>query len=188
MSTRRLTREETRQRTRAAILERARALFSERGYRGASIDQIADAAGFSKGAVYSNWASKEELFLDLLDQDRAGQGPNGADPGEAPPDLSVQATGWALATLDFFLDAVRSPKTRAVLAERYRAVRREVGTEMSAGRPDPSWISWPELATVAMALGSGLIIQSALDPEAVDPALAARVIQHLLADAATDPG
>ena len=66
----RLTREEARGRTRRAILDAARALFTEHGYRGASLDDIAETAGYSKGAVYSNWLSKEALFLELLDEER----------------------------------------------------------------------------------------------------------------------
>ena len=108
---RRRTRAEARLETRDAILSAARRLFAERGYRGASLDEIAEVAGFSKGAVYSNWPSKEALFLELLDAARP----------ERPMDgLSTQPTGWALATLDFFIEAVRNPETRALLLYRGR--------------------------------------------------------------------
>ena len=161
-----------------AILAAARQLFAEQGYRGASLDEIAEVAGFSKGAVYSNWPSKEALFLELLDADRS----------EQPADsLSTQPTGWALATLDFFVEAVRSPETRRVLADRYREARRSLAPGLAQARPQPSWATWEELATVAMALGSGLIIQAAIDDRAVDPTLIGRVMQELL-DAAGKSG
>jgi AcrR family transcriptional regulator len=170
---RRRTRAEARTETRAAILSAAMHLFAERGYRGASLDEIAEVAGFSKGAVYSNWPSKEALFLELLDTASA----------ERPVDsLSTQPTGWALATLDFFLEAVRNPDTRRVLADRYREARRSVGPGLARDRPDPAWATWEELATVAMALGSGLTIQAAIDEASVDPTLAGRVMSHLLED------
>jgi AcrR family transcriptional regulator len=62
-----LTQEQRRQRTSAGLLETARDLFLERGFHGASLDEIAEAAGFSKGAVYSNFGGKAELFLAVLD-------------------------------------------------------------------------------------------------------------------------
>jgi TetR/AcrR family transcriptional regulator, transcriptional repressor of aconitase len=63
----RLTREESRARTRARLLESARMVMAREGYEGASVDRIAEEAGFSKGAFYSNFSSKEEIFLELLE-------------------------------------------------------------------------------------------------------------------------
>jgi len=168
---RRRTRAESRAETRAAILDVARHLFAERGYRGASLDSIAEAAGFSKGAVYSNWPSKEALFLDLLDSARVEQPSDG---------LSTEPTGWAIATLDFFIEAIGNPETRRLLAERYRQARASLGSGIGRGGADPGWATWEEVASVAMALGSGLIIQAAIDEQAVDPTLANRVMQRLL--------
>lgn len=176
MSARRLTREEARHRTRRAILDAARAQFTERGYRGASLDDIAETAGYSKGAVYSNWSGKEALFLDLLDEAQT----------EQPSGIDISAGGWALATLEFFVDAVRSPETRAALADRYRQARYDIGAGLGQGRADPSWATWDELASVAMALGSGLIIQTAIDDDAIDGSLADRVMRHLLEGASPD--
>ncbi len=173
----RLTREEARHRTRRAILDAARALFTQHGYRGASLDDIAETAGYSKGAVYSNWPSKEALFLELLDE-ASTDGTSG---------MSTTAGPWQLATLEFFVEAVRSPDTRAALATRYQQARRDIGTAVGGGRPHPSWATWDEVAASAMAIGTGLIIQAALDPDAVDPTLANRVIDQLLGDQAQIP-
>jgi AcrR family transcriptional regulator len=63
----RLTREESRALTRAKLLESARVVMTQEGYEGASVDRIAEEAGFSKGAFYSNFSSKEEIFLELLE-------------------------------------------------------------------------------------------------------------------------
>ena len=175
MGTRRMTRDEARARTREAILVQARRLFEARGYRGASLDDIAEAAGFSKGAVYSNWAGKEALFLDLLDREAQ-------DAGAGDSALATEATGWALATLDFFLEAVHNPETRAALGERYRQARQGAGAAIARGRPNPPWASWEEVASVVMALGSGLIIQSAVDETAIDPTLMQRAVARLLGD------
>ena len=181
MTQRRLSREEARQRTRQAILQTSRELFAEQGYRGASLEEIAETAGYSKGAVYSNWPSKEALFLELLDRERTG-----TDLG-TPDGVEISPTGWALATLDFFLEAVHNPQTRAALAERYQQARSEVGASMGGGRPDPSFATWEELAAVAMALGSGFIIQTTIEPESIDQTLFGRIMQQLTT-LASNPG
>src|SRR5438046_4116689 len=66
MANRRLTRAEKQAITRARVLDAAAKLFARRGFDGVSLDEVAAAAGFSKGAVYSNFESKEELLLTLL--------------------------------------------------------------------------------------------------------------------------
>lgn len=63
----RLTRQESRLETRMRLLESAAQLFARGGYEGASVDLIAESAGYSKGAFYSNFESKEAIFLELLD-------------------------------------------------------------------------------------------------------------------------
>lgn len=63
MPRRRLTREESQAQTRGRLLDAARTVFAGRGYHGASVEEIAEEAGYSKGAVYSNFESKEEIFL-----------------------------------------------------------------------------------------------------------------------------
>src|SRR3954453_12610378 len=64
----RLTRAEKQAQTRQALLDAAREVFIERGFAGASVEQITAAAGFTRGAFYSNFGSKEELFAELLQQ------------------------------------------------------------------------------------------------------------------------
>jgi AcrR family transcriptional regulator len=64
----RLSREESRLLTRAKLLESARTVVAREGYESASVDRIAEEAGFSKGAFYSNFNSKEEIILELLEK------------------------------------------------------------------------------------------------------------------------
>lgn len=64
----RLTREESRALTREKLLASAREVVAREGYEGASVDRIAEEAGFSKGAFYSNFTSKEEIILELLER------------------------------------------------------------------------------------------------------------------------
>ncbi len=67
----RLTREQSRERTRETLIETARTVLAENGYDGCSIAEITDKAGFSKGAFFANFESKEALLLELLRQDKA---------------------------------------------------------------------------------------------------------------------
>src|SRR5690348_17127280 len=64
--TRRLTRAQQQERTRAAVLTAARHEFAEHGYGEATVDRIADRAGLTRGAVYSNFPSKRALYLAVL--------------------------------------------------------------------------------------------------------------------------
>ena len=59
-------RDERKARTRADLLETARRVFELRGFHAASLEEIADAAGYSKGAIYSNFSGKDELFLAVI--------------------------------------------------------------------------------------------------------------------------
>jgi AcrR family transcriptional regulator len=67
MATTRISRSERKARTREELLVAARKVFLRRGFRGATLEEIADEAGYTKGAVYSNFAGKDDLYLALLD-------------------------------------------------------------------------------------------------------------------------
>ena len=62
-----LTPARRREMTRRHLLEAAAVVFARDGFHGASLDDVAATAGFTKGAVYSNFKSKEDLFLALFD-------------------------------------------------------------------------------------------------------------------------
>lgn len=69
---RRMTQEERRNETRQALLGSAMELFAQMGFHGASIDKISEKAGYSKGAFYAHFDSKENLFLTILQQQMEG--------------------------------------------------------------------------------------------------------------------
>jgi AcrR family transcriptional regulator len=71
----RLTRPERKERTRADLVAAARRVFERHGFHRSSLEQIAEEAGYTKGAVYSNFAGKDELFLAVLDEHIAGRVP-----------------------------------------------------------------------------------------------------------------
>ena len=172
----RLTRRESRQRTRMAILDAAQHAFATRGYRASSLDQIALAAGFTKGAVYSNFASKADLFLALLD--RQAERDSHTMTSQSP--TATGDDGWALATLDFLIEAVTDPPTRRALAERYATARHRIADQLAHTHPPADWATREEIASLAMALGSGLIIQSLIDPDAIPADLFGRAMTTLM--------
>ena len=67
-STRRLVRRAMKERTRERLLDAAAVVFARRGLEAASLDEVAEAAGYTKGAIYSNFASKTDLIAALMDR------------------------------------------------------------------------------------------------------------------------
>src|SRR5690625_521350 len=70
LNKKRLTREESKQKTRNELLQVASKMFAKKGFHDTSVDQIAEEAGYSKGAVYSNFGSKEDLFLSVFSENQ----------------------------------------------------------------------------------------------------------------------
>lgn len=68
MPVERLTPERRRELTRSALVEAAIEVFARRGFDGASLEEIAEVAGFTRGAIYSNFGSKEDLLLAVADR------------------------------------------------------------------------------------------------------------------------
>ena len=127
----RLSRAEQNDRNRALLLAAARRVFLARGYYAATLEQIADEAGFSKGVVYSRFASKADMFLALLEdriEERAAQNADlarqlaGSGNFGALLDLAQRAEraapGWRLLVIEFRIHAGRDPE----LNRRYAAV------------------------------------------------------------------
>ena len=184
--TSRMTRAERQAATRRALLDAAGAVFIERGLQGASVEAIAERAGFTRGAFYSNFSSKEELFAEVL-QDRvyaayramaeaqlASDGPLPA-PGETAETLArVQGHPdgrWLFRLwLELLLQAGRDPKMRELAAEFWRSnrllVARIVERARGEGRDDRG-LSNEQMATALIAMDIGLAIQHYVDPENV---------------------
>jgi len=178
----RLTREESRERTREHLLEAARIAVARNGYDGTSIADIAEAAGFSKGAFFSNFESKEALLLELLrrhkEQDIAtlgrilGEVEQNKDATSAL-DRYLEGLGgdvdWARLDIELQLHAARNPtfaadygalqsQTRSSLAHLIAALFEKAGKRPPAS-PD-------DMANLFMALVYGLVLQRTRDPGA----------------------
>jgi AcrR family transcriptional regulator len=179
--THRKTRLESRQETRARLLVAAWEVFSERGFGAASVEEVAARAGFTRGAFYSNFADKEEIFLALMDDRLASRIAGVAavmrssSPGALFADLRAWNAGidedpaWLPLMAEFRAHALRSESARERLAERERTLRRLYAEGIQAqfdqvGVTPPAPVE--QLALVVQALDHWLPVQGALDGDA----------------------
>lgn len=168
------SRHERQQQTRAALVEAAREVFAELGYHGANLDRIARKAGFSKGAVYSNFDGKAALFLAVMDANLQTVWSEPWNPTNAsvPPslrdleeevdeeELAELIRGFALATLEFIAVAARDAQLRGPLQQRIQDVVDEytkVARDFSGADEE---LSPEQLGALLTALdqGSGLML------------------------------
>ena len=188
----RLTPEMRREQTRNHLLDAAAAVFAARGFYAASVDEIAATAGFTKGAVYSNFESKEELFLALVKQRQdamLGQFFSAAAEQDAPAGriaaisdvyrrLTPTTVEWALWE-EFLLYAVRTPEVRAKLdadlEAAFAALVALVDRQCVEQAITPP-ITIPALGRLYVAIFDGLARQRALDPKAVPDELFATLV------------
>jgi AcrR family transcriptional regulator len=193
----RLTRDERRAQTRERLLDAAADVFNRLGYHGASLEAVAEAAGFTKGAVYSNFASKTELFVALAERrsisanfdaqrEQIAATPLGEfvdGMGEMLRTQAAEEEAWDVLTIEVWLAAMRDPSLRAIVAHDYRQMRADFGP-LIAAKLDEAAIETPftgeELGSLVSAIGSGLILQHYLEPGAVDPDLLPRALRQLL--------
>jgi AcrR family transcriptional regulator len=192
---RRLTREEARQQTRTRLLNAAAEVFSRLGYNGASLDAVAEAAGYSKGAVYSNFATKADLFMALLERYvEAESAVQGAELAVVPIDRFIDGLGatftrqtggdpnWVPLQIEFWLAAVRDPTIRARYLTGAEELRTGTGETLDRVLADAGIVApftGTELGILLNALGTGLAIQFFLQPEALDPELLVRAARLL---------
>ena len=189
----RLTRAQQQAVTRERLLAAAEEVFARHGYGGASIELITSEAGYSKGAIYSNFESKEAVFLELLrlymERDMAElKGIVSLDPDK----LSAAVTGWLeamhadrdcpLLMTELQLQARRSP----AFAKRYYALQ-EQQTRTLAGILEryfkaasiPLPMDPLDLAGSMTALAHGLSLQRPRSRPGA-PSTAGRVIDRML--------
>src|SRR5919106_5975705 len=110
----RLSRKENQAHTRTCLLEAATKVFTRRGLEQASVDEVAEEAGYTKGAFYANFKSKEELFLAMLDErfgERIEEVERAFASDESPPEQARHAAG------DFARVARADPETERLFME-----------------------------------------------------------------------
>jgi AcrR family transcriptional regulator len=185
---------------RESLVTAAREVFLERGYGGATLEAIADRAGFSKGVVYSQFAGKADLFLALLERriaDRAADnarlvaGHAGVDALRtllvaSARDTRTGGSGWARLLIEFRLVAARDPELNARYAALHaRTVDRLAGTIDDALARDGQAPDFPvrTLALLVLALGTGSVLEQAVDPDVLPAGLLGDVLARLVAPA-----
>jgi AcrR family transcriptional regulator len=192
-----LTPERRRAMTREHLLEAAGIVFARNGYHGASLDEVAAAAGFTKGAVYSNFKSKEDLFLALIDHRLESMTAAFSAELDAPavPDEQLPRIQDLISRgfdrdqgalyFEFMAYAARNPETRAKLAARARRGRdaavRLITEEHERLGTVPAY-PIPVLAQMMLALFDGLANLWFLDPELVDDDILRDVLRFLYAN------
>lgn len=143
-----MTRAERKAETRRHILAAAQEHFLKEGYVRASLDEIATTAGYSKGAVYSNFASKEDLFIEVFDQHFLESSVVMFEGMRALPTLAekiahVEAwmqsewvnSTWALADLEFHVVASHNPEVAARLETRRQELLEALTEELDRQSP-----------------------------------------------------
>jgi AcrR family transcriptional regulator len=199
----RLRRAEQVERNRSAVLGAARRVFLDRGYGGATVDAIAEEAGFSKGVVYSQFGSKADMFMTLLEQritERAAQNERvvaGKSLAEAGRELLLAADrdvvseqGWAQLLVEFRAHAARDP----VLNRRYADAHRRTVAQLAAllaglhDRAGTSPAVPPQsMAEFVLAMGTGVTLERTANPAAL-PADHTIAMMLRALDGVTQPG
>ncbi len=191
----RLSRAQRKEMTRELLLDAAIDVFAEKGYNGASLDDVADAAGFTKGAVYSNFSRKSDLFRALLERETARYDAAlvetvNAVPLALLPDVSAELLAAPEASpetqtlmIEFWLAAIRDPSLRGPLLAVADDVGAAIEARLRASSAEPG-LRGRELAIVFDALVTGLLMNRALDPDGDQPAILAKAMRKLIADIA----
>jgi len=195
---RRMTREQRRANTRERLLAAARLVFAREGFHGASVEEIASEAGFSTGALYSNFDGKEDLFLVLMEREIDEHAREIAEAVRTHASVAERAAGGArswmamierepdllLLFMEFWAYGVRDPQVRPKVAARFGQMR-EVLTGLIADsvREFDLELALPaeQLAVTIDALADGIARQKLADPQTVPDELMGTVLSLLFA-------
>jgi AcrR family transcriptional regulator len=200
-----MTRKESQERTREQLVAAAAKVFARRGYHRATVDEIASEAGFTIGALYSNFKTKEDLFLAIADRQAArrvaeisavGDAATGdAEPGEAAAaqmrSFLEADPDWPLLFYEFWSLSVRNPELGDELAERRDAIRDALAETLQRVAEHHGFklrFPAPVLATAIAACLNGLAFERAADPEALPEEVFADFVTAVLGCAIAAPG
>lgn len=173
------TRRQTQELTRSRLLDAAAEVFAEHGVAGASVERIAERAGYTRGAFYGHFADKDAVVAALLEartvrerDEVAALAAAGGDTWEALRNWhrqrSAHVEDWLALRLELVRHTLRSGSGSSPLAAREQTARAAltaaVAHELGV---DATEASFPAL--VVHALEDGLAVQRAIDPESVPP-------------------
>ncbi|OBL06271.1 TetR family transcriptional regulator [Mycobacterium sp. 1245499.0] len=185
----------TRGEVRDRILDAASKVFAAEGFAGATIDAIGQAAGFTKGAVYSNFESKDELFLALLDREfelRGEQiaialGRSDGDRAAAAREVSRSVldsvrehSDYYVLLVEYWLRAQRDPQLRERLIGRRRAAADQALHIVESTDAVPGDRRLTDVAQLVVTINLGVAMEEVLRPGTINPDLLAQLITALL--------
>lgn len=185
----------TRGEVRDRILDAASKVFAAEGFAGATIDAIGQAAGFTKGAVYSNFESKDELFLALLDREFELRGKQIAialdrsdgDSAAAAREVSRSVldsvrdhSDYYVLLVEYWLRAQRDPQLRERLIGRRRAAADQALHIVESTDTVPGDRRLTDVAQLVVTLNLGVAMEEVLRPGSINPDLLAQLITALL--------
>ena len=177
------TRKEQQAETRSRLMQSAARLFCRRGLEQASVDEVARDAGYTKGAFYANFRSKEELFLAMMDEkfaaeiDRLDEAlRSGEDIDEqarhAGEDFIRFASGdgeWPRLFFEFAAYAARNDQFREEFMTRYRAMRERVTTlyqrRVTELGFEPPIDEVEKVAVMTTCMANGFLMEKLLEPD-----------------------
>lgn len=194
------TRAEKQGRTRAELLATAASVFGERGYASASVEEIAERAGYSHGAVYSNFAGKEDLFLAVFEEYMTSRAQELADTQAGlDEDAGLETRARALADqwmerfaadresfllhLEFLGRAGREPGMAERFGTRSAGLREGIAAYIAhVQEVEGVEAALPpaDLAMVLRALGIGLAVEALVSPDAVRDGLYGDFVELLV--------
>jgi AcrR family transcriptional regulator len=180
----RLTRKEKQAQTRECLMHSAANVFARRGLQQASIDEVAEDAGFTKGAFYANFKNKEELFLAMLDQRFAtrieqieqviGDEDSPEQKARRGGDLAVEQMrgdeDFERLFFEFSAYALRDENFREELVTRYRAMQSRIATALhahaeEAGKDEA--MPPEQVARIISMMGNGFALEKLLEGDAI---------------------
>jgi AcrR family transcriptional regulator len=181
-----LSRKEKQAKTRSALLASAAKLICRKGIGEASVEDISTDAGYTKGAFYANFKSKEEMFLVMLDEAYAEELERleAHLPGEGAPAEEVRESAedflqfvrsdpeWPRLYFEFVVYAARNPEFRDELATRNRAMRERIAQVIENWRRnwgeksdvDPPF-PFEDIAQMLFCIADGFLIAQMIEPD-----------------------
>jgi AcrR family transcriptional regulator len=176
--TERLSRAQQQEVTRTRLLDAAEKLFGDRGIHQTSLDGIAAAAGLTKGAIYANFAGKDDLIAAILERKLTGEHP--VDPALTPAgwadDLgesyernvgTPEVRRFALALVEFWLLGMRDERSREAVVRWLRTVRELNGKEAVEVAGADLAMPADRIGALMAALDIGIAMQHLIDPQGV---------------------
>lgn len=191
-----MTRTDSQAQTRRRLIDAGADVFSRRGYHGAVLDEIAEQAGYTIGAIYSNFSTKHELFLAVLEDhvgariEEVARALEQASTSDAAIELSAADTvrhlrddpTWLPLFIEYWSEAMREPAVRERFAEYQLETRRRL-TELIGGWARKNDRQLPldpdDLAVIVKALTNGIALEQMAAPGTIDDDLLMRALRLL---------